>query len=130
MHRKVIGALLFILLMVPAPSKGHQWTPTYPVWRPSYVDDVHVVTMKLFNSRGDIEYYEIQVLDVDFNPVPYASAERIMNVGHLKRKVVDIYVSSNDIERAVYICSRSKSLEGSESKTVVASRICSKSKLQ
>jgi len=86
--------------------------------------------MKLFNSRGDVEYYEIQVLDKDFNPVPFASSERIFNVGHLKRKVVDVYISTTDVERAVYICSRSKSLAGNESKTVVASRICSKSKLQ
>lgn len=130
MYSAVKVLLLFILLMVPAPSKAHQWTPTYPVWRPSYVEGVHVITMKLFNSRGDVDYYELQVLDTEFQPVPYASAERIMNVGHLKRKVVDIYVSSNDIERAVYICSRSKSLSDMESKTVVASRICSKSKLQ
>ena len=86
--------------------------------------------MKLFNSRGDVDYYEIQVLDSDFNSVPFASSERIVNVKHLKRKVVDVYISTADVKRAVYICSRSKSLADNESKTVVASRICSKSKLQ
>ena len=125
MYRTVI-----LLLLFSGSVSAHQWTPTYPVWRPSYVEDVSVVTMKLFNSRGDIDYYEIQVLDKDFNPVPFASSERIFNVGHLNRKVVDVYISSADIERAVYICSRSKSLSGFESKTIVASRICSKSKLQ
>ena len=94
------------------------------------MEDIHVVTMKLFNSRGDVEFYEIQVLDTDFKSVPFASSERIVHVGHLKRKVVDVYIAVKDIERAVYICSRSKSLSDDKSKTVVASRICSKSKLQ
>ena len=114
--------------MVPAPSKAHQWTPTYPQWRPSYVEDVLVVSMTLFNARDDVGYYEIQVLDSEFRPVPFATGERIHQIDHLRRKVIDIYISSKDEDRAVYICSRSKSLQGDRNVTVLSSRICSKAK--
>jgi hypothetical protein len=92
------------------------------------VQDVLVISMTLFNAREDVSYYEIQVLDEEFNPVPFATGERIQQVNHLRRKVIDVYISSKDKERAVYICSRSKSLEGTGSNTVLSSRICSKAK--
>ncbi len=92
------------------------------------MDDVLVTSMTLFNARGDVDYYEVQVLDGDMNPVPFASGERIYNINHLRRKVVDVYISSKDEARAVYICSRSKSLAGEGSRTVLSSRICSKAK--
>lgn len=84
--------------------------------------------MTLFNGRKDVDYYEIQVLDADMNPVPFATGERIFNVGHLSRKVVDVYISSKDEDRAIYVCSRSKSIEDNGSRTILSSRICSKSK--
>ena len=84
--------------------------------------------MTIFNGREEVDYYEIQVLDKDMEPVPFATGDRIFQVGHLKRKVVDVYISSKDEERAVYICSRSKSLMDDYSTTIVSSRICSKSK--
>jgi len=125
MYRSVI---LSILLMLPVLSQAHQWTPTYPTWRPSYVEDVLVTSMTIFNGREEVDYYEIQVLDKDMEPVPFATGDRIFQVGHQKRKVVDVYISSKDEKRAVYICSRSKSLMDDYSTTIVSSRICSKSK--
>lgn len=110
----------------PPEAKSHQWTPTYTTWRTSYVEDVLVTSMVLFNARDDVEYYEIQVLDGEFNPVPFATGERLYHLNHLRRKVIDVYISSKDEERAVYICSRSKSLQGSGNNTVLSSRICSK----
>ena len=92
------------------------------------MDDVLVTSMTLFNARSDVDYYEIQVLDKDMNPVPFATGERIFNIGHLRRKVIDVYISSKDEERAVYICSRSKSLGEDVSRATISSRICSKSK--
>lgn len=123
MHRAVIFLCLFSM-----QAMSHQWTPTYPTWRSSYVDDIFVTSMTLFNAREDVDYYEIQVLDEEMNSVPFATGERIYNIDHLRRKVIDVYVSSKDLDRAVYICSRSKSLAQGGGITILSSRICSKSK--
>lgn len=109
-------------------AMSHQWTPTYPTWRPSYVDDIYVTSMTLFNSREDVDYYEIQVLDQEMMEIPFATGERIYNIDHLRRKVIDVYVSSKDLDRAVYICSRSKTVAKRGSYTILSSRICSKSR--
>ena len=122
----VIFLIVLFGFFYPPDAKSHQWTPTYITWRSSYVEDVLVASMTLFNARDDVEYYEIQVLDSEFEPVPFATGERIYHLNHLRRKVIDVYISSKDEERAVYICSRSKSLAGSTSTTVLSSRICSK----
>lgn len=84
--------------------------------------------MELFNSRKDVEWYGVQVLDADMEPVPFVTSEKIMNVPHLKKKQVEVYVRKKDIERAVYICSVSKLLKEQRSRAAVASRICSKAK--
>jgi len=84
--------------------------------------------MKLRNARKDVEYYEIQVLDAEMNPLRFAANERIMYVPHLNRKTVDVYIPNNSIPQAVYICSRSKIRKDRQSKTFISSRICSKVK--
>ncbi len=84
--------------------------------------------MELFNSRKDVEWYGVQVLDADMEPVPFVTSEKVMKVPHLKKKTVEVYVRKKDIERAVYICSVSKLLKEQRSRAAVASRICSKAK--
>lgn len=120
--------LLVLLCIFSGPAYAHQWTPTYPKWESSYVDGVVSVKMELFNSRKDVEWYGVQVLDADMEPVPFVTSEKIMNVPHLKKKQVEVYVRKKDIERAVYICSVSKLLKEQRSRAAVASRICSKAK--
>lgn len=120
--------LLVSLLVFSGPVFAHQWTPTYPKWESSYVDGVVSVKMELFNSRKDIEWYGIQVLDADMKPVPFVTSEKVMKVPHLKKKKVEVYVRKKDIERAVYICSVSKLMKEQRSRAAVASRICSKAK--
>ena len=120
--------LAVVLLLVCAPVWAHQWTPTYFAWRPSHIDNIYVTNMMLWNARGEIEYFEIEVLDNDFRPVRFVTNETVFHVPHLRRKTVDIYINSRDKERAVYICSRSKILSLDITKTVVESRICSKAK--
>jgi hypothetical protein len=123
-----VRLLILVLLLVCAPVWAHQWTPTYYAWRPSHIDNVYVTDMMLWNAREEIEYFEIEVFDQDFNPVRFVTNETVIHVPHLRRKTIGVYVSSRDKDRAVYICSRSKILSLNITKTVIESRICSKSK--
>jgi hypothetical protein len=84
--------------------------------------------MELFNSRQDVQYYELGVFDADMNSVPFAATERIVQVKYLDRKSIDIYIREQDRSRVVYICSKSKLLKGEGTASLVASRICSKIK--
>ena len=92
------------------------------------MDNVLTTTMMLWNSRQDVEYYELQVLDAEMEPIRFATNEKIIRVPYLKRKTVNVYISARDKDRAVYVCSRSKILADNDSRTVVSSRICSKAK--
>lgn len=92
------------------------------------MDYVLTTTMMLWNNRRDVEYYEIQVLDADMNPVRFAMNDKIIRVPYQKRKTVNIFISARDKDRAVYVCTRSKILSDNDSRTVVSSRICSKAK--
>lgn len=109
-------------------AHAHQWLPTYPELRQSYVQNILVTTLELFNVRKDVEYYEISVLDENMNPVKFATPEEIINVKYLKKKKVDVYIRKQDKDKAVYVCSRSKLLAQESSATVISSRICSKIK--
>ena len=82
--------------------------------------------MELFNSRKDISFYEIGVFTKDWEEVPFATPNRIINIEHLKREKIDIFIREVDIDRAVYICSQSKIPAGSKQAAPISSRICSK----
>ena len=118
--------LLFVLLA--APVMAHQWTPTYFAWRPAHVDGVLTASLMLWNNRVEIDYYEIQVLDGNMMPVRFVTNSPVIQVPYRKRKTVNIYINANDKDRAVYVCSRSRSISDDTSRTVVSSRICSKAK--
>lgn len=121
-------ASLIILLLFPVAVQSHEWTPTYPEMRPSFVEGVRTTKMRLFNRREDVRYYEIQVLDSDFNPVSFATNEKIVYVDYLKTKTVEVYVPNKVARETIYICSLSKQIKQNRSKTMVSSRICSKTK--
>ena len=78
--------------------------------------------------RQDIEYFEFAVFDKDWEGVPFAlSGDRIINIKHLERKEVRIFIRKQDVDRVTYICSKSKILAGQTRQiTSVSSRICSK----
>lgn len=87
--------------------------------------------MKLYNSRGDVDYYQIQVFDEDFEPVKFAitgGQSNVVNVPHRKTVSVSIFVPSAESSRVVYICSRSMILKENKSASLLFSRICSKVK--
>lgn len=108
---------------------AHEWTPTYPKFKVSVVEGVNVTTMKLFNARDDVEYFEIGVFDNNWNGVPFAVlGDNIIRVKHQEIKYIDVYVRNKDIKNAVYICSKNKSLASDTTKPILFSRICSKVK--
>ena len=123
--RFVIATLFWALSC--APSLAHELTPTYFKLTPSIYDNVDRTTMMMFNRRSDINYYQIEVYDAEWNSVPFATSERMMQLKYLERKSFEIYVKAKDAERVTYICTRSKILKGGES-SVIASNICSKIK--
>jgi hypothetical protein len=116
------------LILSATVASAHEMTPTYPEMRASHLSGVVKATMHLFNKREEIEYYQFGVFDENFKPVPFASATVVMKVPYLSHATVDIYIRRSDLDRALYICSESKLPRGSELKTRVSSRICSKIK--
>ena len=130
MHRKV-KYLALLSLFLCGSATAHQWTPTYPEMRLSYISGIHTTDMKLYNSRGDVDYYQVQVFDGYFNPIKFAISggqTDVINVPHKKTRSVSIYVPSSEVSRVVYICSRSMILKEKESASLLSSRICSKVK--
>ncbi len=109
-----------------ATAQAHEWTPTYPKFEPSFLDGIVVTTMSLFNKREEIEYYEITVFDEEWQPVPFASTSKLVEVSYLETKSIDIYIREVDCDRIEYICTESKIFIDDTSQTGVTSRICSK----
>ena len=120
--------MVILMLITSGYASAHEWLPTYPTLKQSFIEGTYVTTMQLFNKRSDVEFYEIKVYDEDFNAVKFGSPTRLLNVKYLKKATVDVYIKHEDRNRAVYICSLSKLSSDQTSITMVASRICSKIK--
>ena len=120
--------LIIAMMLMSGYASAHEFTPTYPKLKTSYVANVLYATMTLFNKRSDVEYYEIGVFNADWNPVPFAVQDKIIRIKHLEKKKIDIYISEKDRKDAVYICSKSKLIVTGGSRTSISSRICSKIK--
>lgn len=120
---------LFVMLMLLCGhASAHQWTPTYPKLQPSYVEGVLEAKMVLFNRRPDVEYYEIGVYDSVWNPIPFASAQNLINIKYLETKRISVYIRVQDRDRVTYICTRSRLKSSDTTSTVISSKICSKVK--
>jgi hypothetical protein len=109
-------------------ASAHEFTPTYPKLKNSYVEGVLYTTMTLFNMRKDVEYYEFGVFNAEWEKVPFAMQNKVMRFKHLEKKKIDIYIREKDKEEVVYICSKSKLIVTGSEKTSISSRICSKVK--
>lgn len=123
--RFVIAALIMVLTC--GSVTAHELTPTYPQLETSLYNGVLQTEMLLFNRREDVSYYQIEVYDKDWNPVPFATEEKILKVNYLDRVNFLVYIKQSDAGRVTYICTRSKILKG-EDTSVIASNICSKIK--
>ena len=117
---------LIFLLGLSWHASAHEFTPTYPKLKQSYVEGVLYTTMTLFNKRTDVQYYELGVFDAEWNKIPFAVEENIMLIKHLETKEIDVFIREKDKDEAVYICSKSKLVVDGNSKTSLSSRICSK----
>lgn len=120
--------LLLVLVLGGKQAWAHEFTPAYPTLEQSYMDGILVTKMLLFNRRQDVNYYELAVFDGSWNPVPFAATDKVIEVKHLERKYVEIFIREKDRNKAVYICSKSKLQMDGDNITLVSSRICSKIK--
>jgi hypothetical protein len=115
-----------VAALMATTAYAHEWTPTYPKFEPSFIEDIVVTTMTLFNKRSDVEYYEITVHDADWNLVPFASATKLVYIPYLGKESVEIYIREADCDRIEYICTTSKQLLLDAPSSGIDSRICSK----
>ena len=121
----------FLSLMLVAfcgPVWGHEMSPTYLQFEPSYINDVLKTTIEVFNRREDVSYYEIEVYDKDRNPISFVTDAKVVNIDYLERKSIDVYIRQSDKDRVVYVCTLSRFIKEDKTKTNVSSRICSKIK--
>ena len=121
--RIVFGMILSVFASI---ASAHEMTPTYFEFRPAFMDGVCVTTMQLLNRREDIRYYEISVHDSEWNNIPFAAEQRIIELDYQARTYFDVYIRESDLDRVEYICTRSRLTRGSIEDTGISSRICSR----
>lgn len=127
--RYFLKKLALVLAVLSAQASAHQFTPTYPRFEISFVQGVQQTKMELFNKRREVEFYELDVFDKDWNKLPFASSEgKIVRITYLETKSIDVYIKNQDVSRVVYICTESRLLKQDVKATAVASKICSKVK--
>ena len=121
-------SIALCLLLFNLTAVAHEMTPTYPTWEVSFSGGIKKTTMRLWNSREDVQYYEIGVFDDEWKPIPFVTSYKIMKVDYLSQVKFDVYIRENNIKDARYICSLSKLRSNNVSKTLLATQICSKFK--
>jgi|TARA_R110000803_G_scaffold191208_1_gene253855 hypothetical protein len=122
--------LFLLAVIVSGYASSHSLTPTYPSLELSYVPGVYKADLELFNARKDISYYEVGVFDAEWNAITAAiTPKKIMKVPHSTSKKITVYIPAASKDRAVYICTKSKTLFTPVTQvTVILSKICSKLK--
>ena len=118
--------VVLFLCLLSGYASAHQFTPTYPKLEVSHILGVYKAEMVLFNAREEIRYYSLNVFDKDWNPIKFATENKLIAMDYQERKYVNIYISKTDVKKAKYICSKSKILQSVKDPSIVASRICSK----
>jgi len=121
----LLSKILIFLGWATAVS-AHEMTPAYPIVKPSHVTGVVKVDLSLFNSREEINYYEIGLYDLNWDRIPFSAVYRIIKVGYKERKNFSVYIRESDLDEAVYVCTTSKIRRQLETKTLVSSKICSR----
>ena len=121
----MLSKVLIFLGWATAVS-AHEMTPAYPIVKPSHVTGVVKVDLSLFNSREEINYYEIGLYDLNWDRIPFSAVYRIIKVGYKERKNFSVYIRESDLDEAVYVCTTSKIRRQLEAKTLVSSKICSR----
>lgn len=125
MLRYVVSVILFGL---GGLASAHQFLPTYPTFQHSFIQGVVYAKMELFNKRKEVEYYELGVFDANWSPVTFASENKIIQIGYLQTKYINVYLRKEDLTKAAFICTESKFPKRDEQAALISSRICSKIK--
>ena len=128
MYRSVILVILLSAFFVSLNAASHDMTPTYPKWKMSFIPSAKMTTMQVFNKRSDVQWYQIGVFDKDWQPIPFVTRYKIINIKYLKRVKFDVYVNEENAKLAEYICSTSKLRGNDDFKPIVESKICSRFK--
>jgi len=123
MYRSVI-----LWLFLCGSVIAHDMTPTYPKWKMSFIPSAKMTTMKVFNKRSDVQWYEIGVFNKEWQPIPFVTRYKIINIKYLHRVRFDVYVNDKNAKVVEYICSTSKLRGNDDFKPIVESRICSRFK--
>ena len=123
MYRPVI-----LWLLLCGSVAAHDMTPTYPKWKMSFIPTAKMTTMQIFNKRSDVQWYEIGVFDKEWQPIPFVTRYKIINIKYLHRVKFDVYVNEENAKVAEYICSTSKLRGNDDFKPIVESKICSRFK--
>ena len=120
---------LAVAALASGPVVAHELTPTYPELTPSYIPGIWSTHVVLWNARQEIDFYKVDVLDADMNPVSFiATGGDLKKVDYLNRAHIEVFVREEDKDKATYICTESKLRRGTVQKSLVASRVCSKIK--
>jgi len=120
--------VIMFLLVFNGCANAHQFLPTYPTFQYSFIEGVMYTKMQLFNKRKEVDYYELSVFDADWNPVTFASENKMIRINFLQTKEVNVYVKKEDVKRVSFICTESKLRKENVQNTVIYSKICSKVK--
>jgi hypothetical protein len=126
----IMGALILLMMVLGAVKRAHSHdlTPTYAEMKQAHSSNIYAVELSTWNNRDDIEYYEIEVWDEEWKPIPFATIDKIFRVAYQTRKNLKVFIRKKDKDRVVYICTLSKMRKYKVTRTVVASRVCSKIK--
>ena len=121
--------ILILTMLSGQASLAHDFTPTYPKLETTHQSGVLKASMKLFNKRNDIRYYRVGVYDSEWNKIPFiVSGGKVINVEYLDTKRFDVYIQEKNRDRVTYICTKSLTLQDGSTRSIMASRICSKVK--
>ena len=123
MYRSVI-----LWLFLCGSVIAHDMTPTYPKWKMSFIPSAKMTTMKVFNKRSDVQWYQIGVFDEEWNAIPFVTRYKIIKINYLSSVKFDVYVNKANVKQAAYICSTSKLRGNDDFKPIVESKICSRFK--
>jgi len=121
-----LSKLTIIGMLAAFSASAHEMTPAYPEVKMSHVKNVVKVEMSLFNSREEIKYYQVDLFDLNWMPIPFSTPYRIMKVDYKEHKAFDVYIRKRDLPEAVFLCTTSKVRKTNISRTLVSSTICSR----
>lgn len=124
--KKIVASL--ILGLSCGPVMAHELTPSYPEFGPSFMDNISVTRMEIFNAREEVDFYAIDVYTEDWEPIPFSTRYRVIPVSHLERYNFEIYIRDKDLDKVEYICTTSRLMREGMQSQGISSRVCSRVK--